>query len=692
MSNRLAGQKSPYLLQHAENPVDWYPWGEEAFEKARKEDKPVFLSVGYSTCHWCHVMAHESFEDEGVARVLNQHYVPVKVDREERPDVDQVYMAACIALTGQGGWPLSVFLTPEGKPFYAGTYFPKTGRLGRPGFADLLEQMADKWNTERETVLKAADQLTVAMEEPETEEGGGSVPGLEVLEAGYREHAKSFDRYWGGFGRSPKFPTPHRLSFLMRWHCRDPQSKAMDMVEKTLQVMRRGGIFDHLGLGFHRYSVDQKWTIPHFEKMLYDQALLAMAYTEAFQLTQKPAYAEVAKEIFTYVLRDMTSPEGAFYAAEDADSEGGEGLFYLWKPEQVTAELGEELGGLFCEYYNISHTGNLEDGSSVPHITTSLEDLAAQKGLRPKELFERMKEAADRLYRARSRRANPFKDDKVLTAWNGLMIAALAKGAQVLGESGYREAAAGAYDFIEKNLREGDRLYRRYRDGEAAQPGYLDDYAYLVWGLIELYEAAFDLRYLEEALALNKAMLDLFWDEGGGGLYYAGEDNPPLITRQKAVQDGAMPSGNSVAALNLLRLGRMTGRVELEEYADKMLKAFSGRLRKSPMAYAHFLGAVDFALGPSLEMVIAEDRPGGGKGMLEAVQRRFLPNSVLMMKPPGEDGAKLMDLAPFTASMTPRGGRSAFYLCQGYACRSAVTDLESLEEALMETASYSQKP
>ncbi len=686
MSNRLAEEKSPYLLQHADNPVDWYPWGEEAFDRARDEGKPVFLSVGYSTCHWCHVMARESFEDEEVAEVLNRLYVPVKVDREERPDVDQIYMAACQALTGQGGWPLSVFLTPEGKPFYAGTYFPKSGRLGRPGFVELLEQMALKWNTERETVLKAAEQLTAALEEPAGHVEAEARPGLEILEAGYRHHVQSFDPHWGGFGRAPKFPTPHHLTFLMRWHCRAEDSAALAMVEKTLEAVRRGGIFDHIGLGFHRYSVDRKWSVPHFEKMLYDQALMAVAYAEAFQLTRRPFYARVLREILTYVLRDMASPEGGFYAAEDADSEGQEGLFYVWRPEQVAGELGSDLGELFCEYYNITREGNQENGSSIPRVTTPLEEFAGRKGLDPEDLSRRFEEARERLFQARAKRVHPFKDDKILTAWNALMIAGLAKAGQVLGESGYNEAAARGYEFIESKLKNGDRLRRRYRDGEAAHAGCLDDYAHLVWGLIELYEATFDIRYLEDALALNRTMIELFWDRDRGGLFYSGEEDTTLVQRQKVIYDGAMPSGNSVAALNLIRLGRMTGRVELEEYADKILKAFAGRVCSTPMAHAHFMAAVDFAAGPSLEMVIAEHSPGDGLGMLEAVRRRFIPNKVLMLKPTGAAGDRLAELAPFTASMTPREERAAFYLCRGYACSNAVTDPDSLEEILKESA------
>ncbi len=689
MSNRLSKEKSPYLLQHAGNPVNWFAWGEEAFEKARLERKPVFLSIGYATCHWCHVMAHESFEDPEVARILNESYVAVKVDREERPDVDQVYMTACQVMTGQGGWPLSAFLTPEGKPFFVGTYFPKTSRFGRPGLLDLLTQLADKWGAEQETVRKAADQLIRAMKRPvEPSRAAETPPDLSVLEAAYGQHERSFDQRWAGFGQAPKFPTPHHLTFLLRWHLRRPESKALEMVEKTLQAMYQGGIFDQIGRGFHRYSVDAQWLVPHFEKMLYDQALLAMACTEAFQLTGKPLYEQAVRDIFTYVLRDMMSPEGAFYAAEDADSDGGEGLYYVWRPDEVRAELGDEDGDLFCRYYGITPAGNFESGLSIPHVPVPLEFFARREGLEPGDLARRLEEGRARLFTRRNGRVHPFKDDKILTSWNGLMIAALAKAAQALDEPEYLLAADRAFDFIADNLmREKGRLMRRHRDGETAFPGFLDDYAFLVWGLIELYEAGFNVRHLEEALKINQAMLDLFWDEPAGGLFFSGKENELLITRQKELYDGALPSGNSAAALNLLRLARMTGSTALEEKADKLIRFMAPQAAPYPMAHSHFLTALDFVVGPGQEMVIAGE-PGDETvaAMAGAVRRRFLPNKVLLLKSGGASGRLLEKLAPYTAELGASGERAAFYLCLGFACQRPMTETAEVETALTETA------
>ena len=685
MPNRLQDEKSPYLVQHADNPVDWHPWGEAAFARARAEDKPVFLSIGYATCHWCHVMAHESFEDEEVARALNESWVSIKVDREERPDVDQVYMAACQALTGQGGWPLSAFLTPEGRPFYVGTYFPKTSRYGRPGLIDLLNMLFEKWRSERATVLKAADQLTQVLRGPESSGAAGPSPGADSLEKGYVQLASIFDPQWGGFGQAPKFPTPHQLNFLLRWHRRRPDSDALDMVEKSLRAMRRGGIFDQVGLGFHRYSVDEQWLAPHFEKMLYDQALLSLAYLEAFQVTADEFYARTARETFAYVLRDMTDPEGGFHAAEDADTEGQEGLFYLWRPEEVDRVLGEDEGRLFSRFYDITPRGNFEDQTSIPRVTIPPEAFARGEGLTVEELEARLEAGREKLFAHRLDRARPFKDDKILTAWNGLMIAALAKGARVLGEEAYVEAAARAAGFVLSKLRtERGRLLRRYCRGEAALPGYLDDYAYLAWGLVELYEGAtFDPAWLEEALALARVMIELFRDESDGGFWFSGRENEDLIARKKETHDGALPSGNSVAALVLARLGRMTGQAGLEAAADGLLRAFSAELTEYPAAHSFFLAALDFMLGPGQEIVIAAE-PGGREAMVlaEAVRRRFLPGGVILFKSEGEAGRRIEALAPFVRDMGPAGDRPALYVCRDFACQRPVTDLAGLDEVL----------
>jgi len=683
MANRLADEKSPYLLQHADNPVEWYPWGQEAVEKAKLEDKPIFLSIGYATCHWCHVMAHESFADPEVADVLNRSYVSIKVDREERPDLDQVYMTVCQAMTGQGGWPLTVLITPEGQPFFAGTYFPKRNRPNMPGLLDILEHFAKVWRTDRSRLLTAARDITLALEPEVLAAGEKTTLGMETLKQAYTQHARSFDPTWGGFGQAPKFPSPHHLTFLLRWHRRQPNSSALGMVEKTLSAMRRGGLFDQIGFGFHRYSVDERWLVPHFEKMLYDQALLTLAYAEAFQVTGQEEYARVVKEIAAYVLRDMTSPEGGFWSAEDADSEGEEGLFYLWTPDEVQALLEQETGDLFSGFYNITREGNFEKGKSIPHITADLKAYASRKGLSPESLAGRLEEARQTLFQARERRVHPLKDDKVLTAWNGLMIAALARAGMVLNEPTYTAAAARAADFIDRRLTTDDQtLLRRYRLGEAAVDGFLEDYAYLVWGLIELYEATFDLRRLEAALDLSRTMLDLFWDSAAGGLFLSGEGHEALILRGKEIYDGALPSANAVAAMNLFRLGRLTGRNELEEQAERILEAFSGQVSQTPMAYTHLLGVLDFALGPGQEIVLCGG-PGGRvyEEMVRRIHRTFLPGRVLLRKGLVDQEKRLAELAPFTADL-PVSETPTVYLCQNFSCQAPIRDLARLGEAL----------
>ncbi|MHC1742094.1 MAG: thioredoxin domain-containing protein [Syntrophobacteraceae bacterium] len=683
MANRLEHEKSPYLLQHAHNPVDWYPWGDEAFQKAREENKPVFLSIGYSTCHWCHVMERESFEDEEVAKLLNEHLVAVKVDREERPDVDEIYMGVCQAMTGSGGWPLSIFMTPDRKPFYAATYLPKQGRMGMAGFTDVIRQIARLWREEPERVLHAGDQVTQAIQ-PKRAREAQRPAGMETLDLAYQQLRGAFDSQWGGFGQAPKFPTPHHLTFLLRYHRRHPESTALSMVEKTLSSMRQGGIFDQVGLGFHRYSVDERWLVPHFEKMLYDQALLAMAYVEAFQVTGRQEHADAAREIFDYVLRDMTDPGGGFYSAEDADSEGEEGLFYVWTPEEVKAVLGAERSDLFCRFHDITAAGNFEHGRSIPHVPKTEEVFARMVGMTREALREALASCRKDLYVARERRAHPLKDDKILTAWNGLMIAALAMGYRAMGDPRLLEAATQAADFIWDNLRDGSgRLLRRFRGGETAHVAYLDDHAYLVWGLLDLYESSFEVTHLERALALNEAMLRLFWDEDEGGFFFTGSDGEEMITRDKQLYDGAVPSGNSVAALNLLRLNRMTGDPALEEKADRLLKRFGEMVQDFPMAYTQFLNAVDFALGPSAEVVLSGDPDDErGRAMLEWMRGRFAPNRVMLWRKTGAEGEKLDSLCGYVGHLQPVGGSPTVYVCEQYACKRPVTSLDELKPLL----------
>lgn len=683
-SNRLAHEKSPYLIQHAQNPVDWYPWSEEAFRKARKEDKPIFLSIGYATCHWCHVMAHESFEDVEVARILNDYFIAIKVDREERPDVDKIYMHVCQSLTGRGGWPLSIFMIPEGKPFFAGTYFPKTSRMGMPGFLDVLEQIAAMWQNDRASILKSSQAITEAIQPKSTFQDVRSLLTEETLRKGFSQLARAFDPRMGGFGSAPKFPTPHNLTFLLRWHRRSGDPVALEMVKTTLNAMRNGGIFDQVGFGFHRYSVDEKWLVPHFEKMLYDQALLAMAYTETYQATGKDRYAQVAHEILTYVLRDMTAPEGGFYSAEDADSEGKEGLFYVWTPQEVKKHLDEELGDLFCRFYDVTDVGNFEEGKSIPHVRMSLESFAARIVMDSEKLRRVLKEGREKLFLARAKRVHPLKDDKILTSWNGLMIAAYAKAYQAFGNETYAKAAGNAALFILNHLKDEDgRLLRRYRQGDAAYPGYLDDYAFLVWGLIELYEATFDISYLEEAISLNDNMIDIFWDRENGGLYFTGKGNERLITRSKELYDGALPSGNSVAALNFMRLSRLTGNVALEKKAEELTQSFSGQVEEQAMAFTQLLVALDFMIGPTHEIVIAgEPSLKMTKDMVKAVRSRFMPNKVVLLRPPGPEGRRLAKLSPFIDQMVSKDNQPTAYVCQQYTCKIPVTDVNQLESTL----------
>ncbi|MDY6861657.1 MAG: thioredoxin domain-containing protein [Thermodesulfobacteriota bacterium] len=682
--NRLVNEKSPYLLQHAYNPVDWYPWGEEAFQRAGEDDKPIFLSIGYATCHWCHVMAHESFEDKEVASLLNKYFIAIKVDREERPDIDQVYMTFCQALSGGGGWPLSVFMTPEKKPFFAGTYFPKERRMGMSGFIELLTKIAELWEKDRRRIVQSSEDVTNVIQSHVNRTSSVVSMDMGTLKSAYDKLLGNFDETRGGFGSAPKFPTPHNLSFLLRWYGRSNEKTALDMVEKTLGAMRNGGIFDQIGFGFHRYSVDEKWLVPHFEKMLYDQALLAIAYIEAYQVTGNAGYAKVAKEVFNYVIRDMTSPDGGFYSAEDADSEGKEGLFYIWRQKEIKEHLGERLGDVFCRFYGISPSGNFEDGHNIPHITIPLDAFAEQEGLEPAQLENQFEDARKRLFEIRSRRVHPLKDDKIITSWNGLMIAALAKGYMAFGDKRYSDAAKKAADFILYKLRNNDgRIFRRYRNGDVAYPGYLDDYAFFVWGLIELYEAGFEVRYFQEAITINKAMVELFRDDKDGGFYFSGKGNEMLITTGKEIYDGALPSGNSVAALNLFRLGRMTGNSNLEKMGEQLIKAFSSQVAPYPQASTHFMMALDFMVGPGKEIVISGDSHNEvTRTMITVIHRIFLPNKVVLLRQNGEEGRKLSSLSPFTKTLLPVNQDPVVYVCEQYTCNLPITNVSDLKKNL----------
>ncbi len=672
--NRLVFEDSPYLLQHAGNPIDWYPYGDEAFEAAKAQDKPIFLSIGYSSCHWCHVMEVESFEDDEVAALLNANYICIKVDREERPDIDHVYMAVTQAMTGSGGWPMTVVMTPELKPFFAGTYFPKTGRFGRKGMMELLPELTRAWKQDREAVDKAAAEVSSWMQNLKRGDPGGEL-GAETLDLAYRQLSNSFDPDKGGFGaKAPKFPIPHDILFLLQVHQRTGDARALEMSLKTLREMRLGGIFDHVGFGFHRYSTDANWLVPHFEKMLYDQALLVMAYTAAWQITGEDEFKRTAEQVIEYVLRDMTSTEGAFYSAEDADSEGEEGLFYLWTVEEIEAVLGDDAS-LVLATFNAAPNGNFHDEATGQSSTKNILHLSAAIDPSSEE-GKRLESARQRLFAAREERVHCFKDDKVLTDWNGLMIAALARAAQAFDDPAIEAAARRAADFALTTLRTKEgRLHKRYRSGNAGLPGTLEDYAFLSWGLIELYEATFDVAYLTAAIELTDTMVAHFVDKENGGFFLSADDATETIVRGKEAYDGAIPAGNSAAAMNLLRLARITGRTEFEELAAGTFRSHSASVARNPSAHALLLTALDFAIGPSYEIVIAGDTDAEDtRAMARAFRRRFVPHKVLLHRPLG-DAPPITKLAPFTLDQGANQ-KALAYVCLDYACKLPTADLE----------------
>jgi uncharacterized protein YyaL (SSP411 family) len=684
-ANRLFQEKSPYLLKHAHNPVDWYSWGEEAFRRARDEDKPIFLSVGYTTCHWCNVMEEECFSDPEAAALMNTAFVSVKVDREERPDIDAVYMAVCQMLTGAGGWPLTVIMTPEKKPFFAGTYFPKHSRFGRIGMMELIPRVQELWKGEREKVDASAEKITASLERVSENEPGGELD-QDVLHAAYRSLKSTFDPEHGGFGKSPKFPIPHNLRFLLRYWRRTGEGEALSMVEKTLRAMRRGGMYDQLGFGFHRYSTEREWLVPHFEKMLYDQALLSMAYTEAYRATGKEAYAEVIREILHFVEKEMTSPEGAFHSAWSADSEGEEGRFYLWTEKQIRAVLQEREAELVVKALNIESGGNYVDemrgertGDNILHLKKPLREVAEELGVSEAII----RSAMDSLYEARRAREHPECDDKVLTDWNGLMIAALAMASAALGNRHYLELASRAADFILVRMRDAKgRLLHRYRLGEAALRAGADDYAFLIWGLIELYEASFREEYLGRALDLSEDFIRHFRAEEGG-FFFTPDYGEELLVRRMELYDGAVPSANSVSLLNFLRLGKLAGKGDYLDTAAELMSAFARAVTEAPEAYTHFLSGLDFALGPSHEVVVAgHPEADDTREMLTVLHTGFFPNTSVLLMPTGQADAPILRLNPLLEGKEDRGGRAVAYVCRDFACSEPTTDVREMARML----------
>jgi len=684
-ANRLVSEKSPYLLQHAYNPVDWYPWGEEAFERAKQEDKPIFLSIGYSTCHWCHVMARESFEDPEVARLMNETFVSIKVDREERPDIDAVYMQACLALSGRGGWPLSVIMTPEKLPFFTATYIPKTSRFDMTGMLDLAPKVRDLWTERRDEVRASAGEVADALKTALQEGAGGEKPGMALVHRAFRNLERDYDREYGGFSHPPKFPSPHIHIFLTRYWQATGEKRALEMAEKTLFEIRRGGVFDQIGFGVHRYATDEAWALPHFEKMLYDQAMLILACTEVFEATQNPACRQTVDEVVTYVLRDLASPDGAFYTAEDAESEGVEGRFYLWTAPEVREVAGADDGDLFAAAYALGERAPLgvpQVGVNVPHRTGTNAEIARHAGITEDECAGRLEEVRQELFAARARRIRPHRDEKILLDGNALMVAALARAGKVFGEERYTDAALRALAFLRAHLRDSDgRLFHRYRDGETAIPAMLDDHAFLLWALNEVYQTTSDLAYLKEACEVADRMIAGFADTAGGGFFFTPGGSEELLFRQKDAYDGATPSGNAVALQNLLVLSRLTGESRYEDAVAEGFGAFSGSAAKNPSALIWYLAALLSALTPSYEVVIAGERDDAAtQAMLDTLRSVYIPNLTLILKDQVNAGV-LADIAPHTALLAPRGGTTA-YLCRERRCEQPVQDAAALKKIL----------
>jgi uncharacterized protein len=692
-TNHLIHESSPYLLMHAHNPVDWYPWGQEAFDLAKRENKPIFLSVGYSTCHWCHVMERESFTNPEIARIMNQNFVNIKVDREERPDVDKVYMTFVQATTGSGGWPMSVFLTPDLKPFFGGTYWPPVDRYGRPGFSTVLERVAEAWKKDSTRLEKSANDVVVQLEKsvnaPSPEKA--SITDA-TLNHAYQQIKSGYDPANGGFGGAPKFPRPVVFNFLLRYYARTGDQAALQMTLHTLHAMAEGGIHDHLGGGFHRYSVDAKWHVPHFEKMLYDQAQLAIAYLEAYQITHDPFYAGITRDILDYVLRDMHNTQGGFFSAEDADSqiekgkpEHGEGAFYLWTAGQIEEILGPDAAKIFDYTYDVEPHGNVAPqndpqgeftGKNILQVQNSVDETAKHFGKSSEEIRTAIADARRKLLATRNQRPRPPLDDKVLTSWNGLMISAFARAGAVLGEPAYIRAARGAADFIQSELYypQDGTLMRRYREGDVGINGFLDDYTGLIQGLLDLYEGSFRVSDLTWAIRLQETQDRLFWDDKGGGYFQTPPNDSSILVRMRDAYDGAEPSANSVAAMNLLRLSEMANRPAWREKADQVFQAFSRQIDHAPESLPQMISAVDFALSKPRQIVVAGDRARQDtQALLSVVNQRYLPNKVLFVVD-GADGKQLAGWLPFIEGMHPLNGKATAYVCENYTCKLPTTD------------------
>jgi len=679
MANRLAHESSPYLLQHKDNPVDWYPWGNEAFDRAAREDKPIFLSIGYSTCHWCHVMERESFENEQIASLMNQDFVPIKVDREERPDVDDVFMAAVQTMTGSGGWPLSVFLTPERKPFYGGTYFPPADRYGRPGFGTLLQAIAQAWKSRRSELEESADQLLSHVRANADGLPGGAPVGPAALEAAARSLVTQFDARHGGFGGAPKFPPSMRLEFLIRYGLRTGEPSARSMVEATLSKMAAGGMYDQIGGGFHRYSVDERWLVPHFEKMLYDNAMLARVYLLAYRAFGNADFLRVARETLDYLLAEMTPAEGGFFAAQDADSEGKEGVFYVWNPRTLEETVGSEWAPIVAARFGVTEQGNFEEGETVLSVVRTIPELAAEFSRSEEEIATLLGEARRRMYQARSRRVPPQTDDKLLTDWSALAISAFALAGRLLRETRYEDAARGAADRILERCRRDGKLLHRERNGRADIPGFASDHANMVEALLDLYEATFDARYFREAVGLQASLDERFADPRGG-YFLSDEKHEGLPVRPRESFDGATPSSNSVAAMNLLRLASFTGDRKYLESCERIFSVMSGYLERAPVAVPRLLCALDYQSDRPREIVLSGELGHPGfEALRDAVFASRRLNRVVAL---ADSAGSLSDLSPLVESREPKDGRALAYVCQNFACRRPIADPAELAAVL----------
>jgi uncharacterized protein YyaL (SSP411 family) len=677
-TNNLINETSPYLLQHAHNPVDWFAWGAEAFEKAKAEDKPVLVSIGYSACHWCHVMEHESFEDEATARIMNEHFVNIKVDMEERPDVDRIYMDYVQLTTGRGGWPLNVFITPDKLPFFGGTYFPPDRRYNMPSFQQILLSVAEAWQTKRDELLHSANDVLGEMRRIGLAEFTPTGLNLDQLDSAFVSFSRSFDKTNGGFGGAPKFPSSMALEFLMRYYRRTKDENALEMVKKTCDKMAHGGIYDQLGGGFHRYAVDAVWLVPHFEKMLYDNAQLIRIYLHLFQITKDEFYKRVAVETIEYVKREMLDEKGGFYSTQDADSEGVEGKFFVWTPDEIEEILGAEDAQIFGFYYDISEEGNFEE-KNIPNVNYTIAATAKALKISEEKLTEVLERGRKLLFEEREKRIKPFRDEKILTAWNGLMLAAFAEASAVLDNKDYLEIAKRNADFILENLQKDGHLLRTWKDGRAKLNAYLEDYADFADGLIELYQVSGETRYLQEAKRLVDLMITEFWDEEAGAFYFTANNHEELLIRTKDFYDNATPSGNSVAADVLLKLAKLVGDERYEKFAVTVLRLVAPQIRRYPQAFGRVLSTLEFYLNPVREIVVIGEK---GNELEREVWREYLPEKVVALSANAAENAKNSELIPLLKERKMIEDKPTAFVCENFACQKPVTTADDLSEQL----------